>query len=98
MRFGFVSILLVFVAKYSQASEDGLTCNTMERKNGTVVSYNTCTALRDFETYQCNTPKLADGKKCMKDEQTKAHSRFYPCVPRYWNVGNGISEIFEVSS
>lgn len=98
MQLGIAYFLLVFIAKYSKASVDELTCNTIERKNGELVGYNTCLALRYIETYQCTTPQLADGEQCIKYEQYEAHSRFYPCVPFNLDLGDGIKGRFEVRS
>ena len=102
MQLGIVSFLLVFITKYSKASVDELTCNTIEYQNGTVVGYESCylanDGLRDIQTYKCSTPQLADGKQCIKNVQYKAFSRFYPCVPMNLDFGNGIKGFFEVRS
>ena len=101
MQLGIVSLILVLIAKYSQASVDDSTCNTIEIKDGTVVRYNPCPALRGasgpIKTHQCSTPQLADGQQCIENEQYK-DSPGYPCLRMNLDFGNGIRKDLEVRS
>ena len=101
MQLGIVSLILVLIAKYSQASVDDSTCNTIEINNGTLVRYNPCMPLRDasgpIKTHQCSTPQLAEGKECIKNEQYK-DSPVYPCLRMNLDFGNGIKKDLEVRS